>query len=225
MDLLRAHADALLLGINTLAEETQLARETGSGSARGPVYAIEDELCLDLRKQLGLRRETNIFVTDARELQLRDFQVFDGDRVDAAIITTDLGAQRLAQVRSHPHVKVIVAGEKEFVDLPRAMKILRAEFGIKRLLCEGGPTLYGYMAREGLIDEKFMTVSPMEVGIVIPREQEPSAAERANPPRFRPTVFGAPGFTKEQATWWRWMSCRRIGDHQFNRYRKRASSL
>ena len=33
MDLLRAHADALVLGINTLVEETQLARETQSGAA------------------------------------------------------------------------------------------------------------------------------------------------------------------------------------------------
>ena len=165
----------------------------------------------------------NIFVTGARELQLRDFRVFDGDRLDTAIITTKAGAQRLAQLRSHPHVRIIVAGEKEFVDLPRAMTVLRAEFGIKRLLCEGGPTLYGYMARAGLIDEKFLTISPVEVGIIIPQEQEPSQAERANPPKMRPTIFGAPGFTKEQATWWRWMSCRRVGDHQFNRYRKRVS--
>ena len=223
MDLLRAHADALLLGINTLVEETQLARETHGASARGPVYAIEDELCLELRERLGVGREMNIFVTGACGMQLRDFRVFDGDRVDSAIITTKAGAQRLAQLRSHPHVKVVVAGEKEFVDLPQAMKILRTELGIKRLLCEGGPTLYGYMARSGLIDEKFLTISPVKVGIIIPPEQEPSAAERANPPKLRPTIFGAPGFTKDEATWWRWLSCRRVGDHQFNRYRKKVS--
>src|SRR5690348_16606759 len=36
MDLLRAHADAILLGVNTLMEETQLLGN------RGPVYAIDD---------------------------------------------------------------------------------------------------------------------------------------------------------------------------------------
>jgi hypothetical protein len=31
----------------------------------------------------------------------------------------------------------------------------------------------------------------------------------------------APGFTKEDAPWWQWISCRRLGDHQFNRYRRK----
>jgi hypothetical protein len=89
------------------------------------------------------------------------------------------------------------------------------------LLCEGGPTLYGYMSRAGLIDEKFLTISPVEVGFYVPREQEPAEAERSNPPKERPTTFMAPGFTKEDAPWWQWMSCRRVGDHQFNRYRRK----
>jgi hypothetical protein len=62
----------------------------------------------------------------------------------------------------------------------------------------------------------------VEVGLFIPPEQEPSEAEKKNPPKERPTTFMAPGFTKENAPWWRWMSCRRVGDHQFNRYRKRS---
>src|SRR5947208_2019933 len=54
MDLLRAHADAILLGVNTLKEETEL------GENRGPVYAIEDARIRQLRKKLGRRREINI---------------------------------------------------------------------------------------------------------------------------------------------------------------------
>jgi hypothetical protein len=127
----------------------------------------------------------------------------------------------LAQTSTHPHVKVIVAGEGNFVDLPQAMRILRHDHGIERLLCEGGPTLYGYMSRAGLIDEKFITVSPLEIGLFIPPEQEPAPAERSHPPKERPTTFMAPGFIKENAPWWQWLSCRRVGDHQFNRYRRK----
>jgi riboflavin biosynthesis pyrimidine reductase len=220
MDLLRAHADAVLLGVNTLVEETALARATGRGSARGPVYAIEDAACLGLRQKLGRRREMNIFVTGAAALNLAAYEVFDGPRVDTVVITTRTGAQRLAQRTTHPDVRIIVAGENQIVDLAQAMRVLRREFTIDYLLCEGGPTLYGYMSRTGLIDEKFVTVAPLEIGLPIPPDQKPSPAEQQNPPKFRPTTFNAPGFTFETAPLWRWMSCRKAGDHQFNRYRR-----
>ena len=215
MDFLRAHADAVLLGINTLVEETQL-----SGN-RGPVYAIEDDQLRALRNKLGRGAQKNIFVTGAASLQLNDYRVFDPGSVETFIITTTTGARRLAQTTTHPHVKIIVCGEGNFVDLPQAMCILRKQHGIELLLCEGGPTLYGYMSRAGLIDEKFMTISPMEIGLFIPPEQEPAPAERINSPRERPTTFMAPGFIKENAPWWEWLSCRRIGNHQFHRFRRR----
>jgi riboflavin biosynthesis pyrimidine reductase len=215
MDLLRAHADAILLGINTLMEETQLLGK------RGPVYSIEDAALRKLRENLGLGREKNIFVTGAAYLDLHDYRVFDSDSVESFIITTSVGARRLADKESHPRVKVIVAGQGAFVDLAQAMRILRQDYGINRLLCEGGPTLYGYMSRAGLIDEKFLTISPLEIGMFVPPEQEPSAAEKSNPPKERSTTFMAPGFVKENAPCWQWLSSRRIADHQFNRYRRR----
>ncbi len=214
MDLLRAHADGVLLGINTLVEETMLLGN------RGPVYRVEVPALQKLRQKLGLKREKNIFVTGASRLDLGAFEVFDGDQVDSMIITTNAGARRLQEKKSHPHVQVIVAGEGEIVDLHAAMRILFDRFGVRRLLCEGGPTLYGYMTAAGLIDEKFVTVSPVEIGIQIPPEQRPSAAEESNPPKQRPTTFMAHGFLKENAPWYRWISCRRIEHHQFSRYRK-----
>jgi riboflavin biosynthesis pyrimidine reductase len=217
MDLLRAHADAIILGINTLVEETRVI------SGRGPVYRIEDESARDLRAKLGRRVETNIFVTGAARVDLDAYRIFDGDLVETLILTTSTGAARLLERKAHAHTQVIVAGEGEQVDLPTAMSLLRAKFGIEYLLCEGGPTLYGYMSRAGLIDEKFVTVSPVEVGLLVPPEQEPAEAERGSPPRERPTTFVAPGFTKENAPWWQWVSCRRTGDYQFNRYRRKQS--
>ena len=213
MDLLRAHADGVLLGINTLVEE---AAHSGD---RGPVYKVEAPEIQQLRKKLGLKREKNIFVTSASRLDLSAFQVFDGDHVDTIIVTTATGAAWL-ETQSHSHVQVITAGQGELVDLHLAMKILHEDFGIQHLLCEGGPTLYGHMARAGLIDEKFVTVSPVEIGILIPAEQQPSIAEERNPPKQRPTTLMASGFLKENAPWYRWLSCRRIENHQFSRYRR-----
>jgi riboflavin biosynthesis pyrimidine reductase len=216
MDLLRAHADAVLIGMNTLLDETELGERP-----RGPVFRIMNEELRRLRKDLGKRREMNIFVTGAATLDLSDFRAFDGDLVDAVVVTTRTGAKRLAEKSTHPQVRVIVAGEDRFVNLSETAGLLRREMGIEHLLCEGGPTLYGYLSREGLVDEKFVTVSPIEVGQLTPPEQERSAADQRNPSLYRPTTFHAPGFTVENAPWWRWVSCRRVGEHQFSRYRRK----
>jgi len=216
MDLLRAHADGLLMGMNTLREE-QRARGPES---RGIVFRVVEPALQELRRKLGKARERNIFVTSAADLDLSRHKVFDGDLVDAAVLTSPSGAERLRAQGTHPHLAIIAAGEKDRFDLPQAISKLREELGIQHLLCEGGPTLYGNLARAHLVDEKFMTISPFEVGQVVPLEQERLPAEQGIPVLLRPTVFGGVGFTREQITRWRWLSARRVGDHQFNRYRR-----
>lgn len=217
MDLLRAHADAIITGIHTLVEETLSAPKLNAG--RGPVYRIEDESLRGLRAKLGRNQEKVVFVTASGSVDPRAYRVFDGDLMDALVLTTKAGAARL-QGRTDK-VQLIVAGEDKTVDLALAMRILRKEMGVQHLLCEGGPTLYGSMARAELIDEKFVTVSPVEIGLLVPPEQDVSPAGTGNQINVRPTTFMFPGFTRETAPWWRWMSCRRVGDHQFNRYRRK----
>lgn len=217
MDLLRAHADAIITGINTLMEEARSAPQLNGG--RGPVYRIEEETLRELRVKLGHKREKLIFVTASGSVDPRAYRVFDGDLVDALILTTKAGAARL-QGRID-QARLIIAGEEQTLDLPWAMRALRQEMGVEHLLCEGGPMLYGSMSRAGLIDEKFVTVSPVEIGLLVPPEQGGATAASGNPLNVRPTTFMYPGFTPETAPWWRWMSCRRVGDHQFNRYRRK----
>jgi riboflavin biosynthesis pyrimidine reductase len=215
MDLLRAHADGVLLGIRTLQAETALGRPR----PRGPVFRIAELTLQQLRKKLHRGPERNIFVTASGRITLADYAVFDGDKVEAIIVTTQSGAERLsAQASTHPHVRFIVAGEKQ-VDLGEAMTMLRKELGIRYLLCEGGPHLYGSMLREDLIDEKFLTISPVEVGQEVPPQQERLDTELLENTAMRPTIYAGPGFLKQDAPWWTWLSCRKVGDHQFNRYR------
>ena len=218
MDLLRAHADGLLMGMNTLQEEQ---RSRGPQS-RGIVFQVADPKLRQLRQRLGKARERNIFVTRATDLDLSRYKVFDGDVVDAAVLTSPAGAARLRS-QGQRQVTIFAAGEGETFDLPLAIRKLREELDIKYLLCEGGPTLYGSLARADLVDEKFMTVSPVEVGQLVPAEQERLPSEQNTAKLLRPTVFGGPGFTRENLTRWTWMSCRKAGDHQFNRYRRKRS--
>ena len=214
MDLLRAHADGVLLGLGTLMLEKNLGRPR----ARGPVFRIVEPTLQQLRAKLRRDVERNIFVTGSGRLNLSDFAVFDGDRAEAAIITSPEGSEKLkGHSSSHPHVKIIVSGQGSSVDLVEALRELRTSMGIRYLLCEGGPQLYGAMLRERLIDEKFVTVSPLDAGQVIPKEQEPVAWPQS---ALRPTIFSGEGFTKENMVRWNWVSCRKVGDYQFNRYRR-----
>ena len=220
MDLLRAHADGLLMGMNTLREEQ---RSRGPDS-RGIVFRVVDPVLRGLRRKLGKRPERNVFISRGIDLDLSRHKVFDGDVVDAAILTSPASAERLRAQGTHPHVAIIAAGDNDSLDLPRAISKLREELGVEYLLCEGGPTLYGNLARADLIDEKFMTVAPVETGQLVPPEQERLAEEQIIPVLLRPTVFGGPGFAREQLTRWRWMSSRKAGDHEFNRYRRQRHS-
>lgn len=211
MDLLRTHADAVIMGLNTLTHERLYM-----GNPRGPVFKIASPEMLELRRRLGRERLKNIFVTNSAEIELAGFRVFDDETVDAYVVTTSAGASKLSAQR-HPHAGILAAGEWPRVDLNLMVKKLREELGIRYLLCEGGPTLYGAMSKSGLIDEKFVTIAPVEIGQVAPSEQEMAEFDKS---KVRPTAFAGPGFTKETMPRWKWLSCRRAGDHEFNRYRR-----
>ena len=62
------------------------------------------------------------------------------------------------------------------VDLRNALEILKSEFGIKRLVCEGGGTLLRSLASLDLVDEIFLTIAPVVFG-----------------GRLAPTLTGLPG--------------------------------
>jgi riboflavin biosynthesis pyrimidine reductase len=44
------------------------------------------------------------------------------------------------------------------------MKRLHTDYGVRSLLCEGGPTLFGSLVHEQLIDELFLTLAPRLAG-------------------------------------------------------------
>jgi riboflavin biosynthesis pyrimidine reductase len=212
MDLLRAHADAVLIGMGTLRVETGLCRP----GARGPVFRIVDPAIRALREKLQRGPERNIFLTGSGDLQLERYAAFDGKQVDPFLLVTSSVVEKLApQLRQRPHVGVIACGVGQYVDLEAAMGMLRRHFGIRYLLCEGGPTVYSKLLELDLIDEKFLTVSPIEVGSHMP---QPEGFRDSL--TLRPTAF-AGGFSAAEAVYWEWLSCRKIGDHQFHRFRRR----
>jgi riboflavin biosynthesis pyrimidine reductase len=77
----------------------------------------------------------------------------------------------------------LVALEPDEVTLPRVMRDLHGQFGVSTLLCEGGPTLFGSLVAEGLVDELFLTLSPKLVG------GEGNPAIVSGPPLLEPAAL------------------------------------
>jgi 5-amino-6-(5-phosphoribosylamino)uracil reductase len=58
----------------------------------------------------------------------------------------------------------MVALEPGELTLTTVLRHLRSERGIRSLLCEGGPTMFGVLLQEGLADELFLTLAPKLAG-------------------------------------------------------------
>lgn len=77
---------------------------------------------------------------------------------------------RVAIVTSSPATLGGVAAEITYLRqdepgvLAPALRALRADHGIRSILCEGGPRLNASLLREGLVDELFLCVSPRIAG-------------------------------------------------------------
>jgi riboflavin biosynthesis pyrimidine reductase len=50
------------------------------------------------------------------------------------------------------------------IDPPAILELLQAQFGVSRVLNEGGPTLFGQFLAAGAVDELFLTLSPQIAG-------------------------------------------------------------
>lgn len=104
--------------------------------------------------------------------------------------------------RAHPALRegVLLTGKRspqEIIDR------LHAD-GCSRILCEGGPGLFGELQAAGLIDELFLTLSPRLFGR-FPGDARKSLAENR----------------KLDGSAMKLLSARRNGDHLFLRYRAR----
>jgi riboflavin-specific deaminase-like protein len=71
-------------------------------------------------------------------------------------------AAALKQLRTVA-TEVKICGDRE-LDFPAALRWLRAEWNVQRLLCEGGGELNDALFRAGLVDELHLTLCPRIIG-------------------------------------------------------------
>jgi len=144
--ILRAHADAVLVGARTVrAEDYGPLRHTAERQA--------------LRKELG-------FTGPARLAVVTSNPDFTGEeRWIAEAPAPPLVITTAAAVRRIPGAEVIGCGEgaSRWARPDHIIDALR-ERGLEAILCEGGPHLMGELTNADLLDELCLTISPVLVG-------------------------------------------------------------
>jgi 2,5-diamino-6-(ribosylamino)-4(3H)-pyrimidinone 5'-phosphate reductase len=91
-----------------------------------------------------------------------DANVLKGDAPTIVAVSEAADPDSVAAIRAKG-VTVLVLG-KEQVDLPLLMKVLRTEYGVERLMIEGGPTLNWSMLNNCLVDEIRLIHLPFIIG-------------------------------------------------------------
>jgi riboflavin biosynthesis pyrimidine reductase len=141
---LRREVDCVLVGTGTLAAERY-------GSI------IRDPVTREARVHSGRSPEPACCIVTRSGLLPLDIPLFDD-------------ADQVVAVYSGAHVDL--EGVRARVDVDRtapatfaaALRDLRSRHGVRVVLCEGGPRVVGALLEEDLLDELFLTFSPLLVG-------------------------------------------------------------
>jgi riboflavin biosynthesis pyrimidine reductase len=141
---LRARADAVMAGAGTIRTERY-----------GPI--IRDPQVRERRAAAGFDPQP-LAVIVSRSLAIDPTVPLLADPGSRVVVLTDAVGELDG-----------CAAAVEYVRRPtlrEALAELRARWGVRKILCEGGPALNGSLAAESLIDELFLAQAPLLVGDV-----------------------------------------------------------
>jgi len=147
---LRATADAVMCGARTVEISRGIL---GTGGEKFRKLRLKDGLT-----EYNLR----VIVSGSGSIDPAA-EIFKKKFSPVIVLTTKrASAKKLAQLRAlADEVKIVGATE---INFSAALRWLRAKWGVKRLLCEGGGELNDALFRAGLVDEINLTICPKIFG-------------------------------------------------------------
>jgi 5-amino-6-(5-phosphoribosylamino)uracil reductase len=143
---LREHADAVLVGTRTLENERY-----------GRI--VPDEARRARRVAAGMQPEPLACVITRTGVVAQEIPLMK--EPDARVVVYCCAEVDLSEVAAQVEVVRIDCGSLTGATV---LRHLRAEHGIRLLLCEGGPTLFASLVHERALDELFLTIAPKLAG-------------------------------------------------------------
>jgi len=143
---LREHVDAILVGTGTLRAERygRLIRDPERRHGRAASGLSPEPLGAVFTRSGAVPTDIPLFAEPAARVT-----VFTPTPLD----TSGLAAQ--------VEVVLLDAGQ---LTLTTMMRRLRSVYDVRSVLCEGGPTLFGALLEEDLVDELFLSLAPKLTG-------------------------------------------------------------
>ena len=116
------------------------------------------------RRASGLKEEHLRVVVTGRGTLDCDAHIFDSKRPTSPIIvlTTERAGKRLPALQKAADAVHVSPGKD--LDFREALTWLRREWGVKRLLCEGGGAINGGLFLAGVVNEIYLTIAPVILG-------------------------------------------------------------
>jgi riboflavin biosynthesis pyrimidine reductase len=206
MGLLRASADAVMVGAATLKEAGRRHLLTAQSVNPSSSEAYE-------RYRQGVLRKPpypiSVIVSGSGSVDL-DLATFRTPEVRAVIVTTEVGLKRLRSkgVEALPSTEVrVIPAPAPVLPAPAILDLLWREFDVRLLLHEGGPSLFGSFLAEGLVDEFFLTIAPQLAGRKTGSK--------------RPGMIEGVEFLPQNAPWLDLVSVKQSGHHLYLRHASR----
>ncbi len=152
---------AMLVGLRTRFDAVMI----GAGTMRAERYGrvVGDQEQRERRERIGLPHDPLMVIVSGRLDLPWDAPLFTAGGGRVLIFT----ASEAEPPETATSLRVVRHEGK--VDLVAALRHLRAERGVRALLCEGGPHLHGQLWAAGLVDELFLTTAPRMTGAEAPR--------------------------------------------------------
>ncbi|MBP2473424.1 5-amino-6-(5-phosphoribosylamino)uracil reductase [Crossiella equi] len=139
-------ADVVLVGLRTAQIEGYAGFKTNPERA-------------DRRARLGLEAVPPIALLTRSCALEPESPLLTDSLVPPIVFTTAAAPAERRTALTGAGAEVVLVGEDE-VELPRVLAELDAR-GMRRVDCEGGPTLFGSLIAEDLVDELCLTLSPL----------------------------------------------------------------
>ena len=205
MGLLRASADAVMVGAGTLNSLSAKALWT-------PEYVYPDAKHLYEEYRVNALHKPEypllVIVSGSGKLDL-ERAIFRTPAMRTVVITTPAGSDELMRrgAAKLSSVEVCALNWSDGGIAPgEILQLLQLQFAVKRLLHEGGPTLFGQFLGAEVVDEFFLTLSPQIAG--------------RNGDVTRPGVVQGVAFTPDSAPRFQVVSVKEKAANLYLRYRR-----
>jgi riboflavin biosynthesis pyrimidine reductase len=206
MGLLRASADAVLVGAGTL-------HDVSAKSLWTPEYVYPAAKHLYEEYRVNAQHKSQypllVIVSGSGQLELKR-AIFRTPAIRTVVITTSAGRDELTRrgATTLGSVEIHALNSSGGSIAPRTiLQLLQSQFGVSRLLHEGGPTLFGRFLAAEAVDELFLTLSPQIAG----RKGDAT----------RPAVVQGVEFVPNSAPWFEMVSVKEMAGYLYLRYRRR----